>query len=339
MYLIASLQVSTADIIMLTAGATLLGITVFYFINTRRNQKHSPLELEKVNRGLDEWKRKYFNDIESREKQLDEINQKYYRAEENAKNARQETEKLKSKVAELTDELSLSKTIKPEAESEKTDYMSQLRQAQSSLMEHNDKINKLLQQIDVVKETEERQQEVVRINEELSAQIDSMREMLRQKESEISHIKQKQNLTSEMTSMLDNAYSEFNVLQEKIVKLEGQLTSTKMIGIEYEDLKEANVKNTRLLEESRARIHALSNENQQLHSQLEETEEKLREAIFGRQQLQKKVTYLEELNSDLKQVSEANKKLEGQIKRIGELESMLHIISEERDELRKRQEG
>jgi hypothetical protein len=39
----------------------------------------------------------------------------------------------------------------------------------------------------------------------------------------------------------------------------------------------------------------------------------------------------------MKAVSDANKRLEGQLKRIGELESMLNVISEERDELARRQ--
>ena len=49
------------------------------------------------------------------------------------------------------------------------------RQAQSSLMEHNEKINQLLGQIDIVKETEEKQQEILKNNEELCQQIDELK--------------------------------------------------------------------------------------------------------------------------------------------------------------------
>ena len=65
--------------------------------------------------------------------------------------------------------------------------------------------------------------------------------------------------------------------------------------------------------------------------------DKLREANFQRQQLQKRVAYLEELNEDMKAVADANKKLEGQIRRIGELESKLNMVAEERDELARKQ--
>ena len=68
-----------------------------------------------------------------------------------------------------------------------------------------------------------------------------------------------------------------------------------------------------------------------------ETEDKLKDANFQRQQLQKRVSYLEELNNDLQAVSDANKRLESQIKRIGELESMLNVVAEERDKLIKKQ--
>lgn len=341
MYLIASLQVSIADLIMLTAGGILLGVTVFYFIASRRSNRTSPAELQKVNRGLDEWKRKYFNDIEAKEKQLDDLSQRNLEHEENMKIYMVELNELRKQVKELNQELKTTKESHsqqapaPVVEAGgKGDYMAQLRQAQNSLLEHNEKINQLLEQIDVVKENEERQQEIIKTNEALHEQIEDLRNALLEKESEISHIRQKQNLTSEMTSMLDNAYTEFNTLQSKMVKLESQLASSKILGVDYEDLKEANIKMSRQLEETRSRAQALNSENQQLQAQLNETEEKLRESNFQRQQLQKRVGYLEELNNDLKQVTEANKKLEGQIKRIGELESMLHMIAEERDQLR-----
>jgi chromosome segregation ATPase len=138
-----------------------------------------------------------------------------------------------------------------------------------------------------------------------------------------------------MNSMLDNAYNEFNVLQSKMQKLELQVSSSKMINMEYEDLKEGYHKMARDFEDQRLKLTNLMTENQSLNGQLHETAEKLREANFQRQQLQKRVAYLEELTHDLHVVSEANKKLEMQLKRIGELESMLNVVAEERDQLMK----
>ncbi len=59
---------------------------------------------------------------------------------------------------------------------------------------------------------------------------------------------------------------------------------------------------------------------QKLTRALADTEEKLREANFQKQQLGKKVVFLEELANDLQQVSGHHKKLEGQLKRISEIE-------------------
>ena len=113
--------------------------------------------------------------------------------------------------------------------------------------------------------------------------------------------------------------------------MESQLTAAKMMNLEFEDLKELHTKVSRDFEESKFKANALTLENQQLHTQLIELEDKLREVNFQKQQLQKRASYLEELNNDLQVVSDTNKKLESQLRRVGELESMLNMVSEERD--------
>ncbi len=219
---------------------------------------------------------------------------------------------------------------------EKPDYMEQLRRAQSSLMEHNEKINELLGQIEIVKETEEKQQEILKINEELSVQIEDLRYKLSQKEKEISNSRQKEHLTTEMNAMLDSAYNEFNILQSKMQKLEQQVAGSRKLNMEYEELRESYKKLSRDYEEQKLKYTANSDENRQLKGTLATVEEQLRDAEFQRQQLQKRVLYLEELNTDMQVMVDANKKLESQLKRIGELESMLNVISEERDQLMQR---
>jgi FtsZ-binding cell division protein ZapB len=229
----------------------------------------------------------------------------------------------------------LESVHRTESTENKPNYVEQLKMAQASLLEHNEKINQLLENIEVVKENEEKQKLIEEENEELISQVNELKYLLNQKEAEIHNIRQKENLTKEMTSMLDSAYSEFNTLQSKIQKLETQVSTGKMINLEYEDLKEAYYKISREQEEHKAKLHALTVENQQLTLQLNEAEDKFREANFQRQQLQKRVSYLEELNTDLQMVSDANKKLEHQLRRIGELESMLNVVAEENQILKK----
>jgi len=136
-----------------------------------------------------------------------------------------------------------------------------------------------------------------------------------------------------VSSIIDSTYTDFNLLKDKIQKLEEQLSNSRMIGLDFEDLKEEQYKLSTDLEDVRRKWNAAVAESQELKSILAETEDKLREANFQRQQLQKRVAYLEDLNSDMQTIAEVNKKLEGQIKRIGELESMLNLASEGRDDL------
>jgi chromosome segregation ATPase len=335
--IVANISLSVFEIIILFISAVVVGVVIHLFFSSRRGMKDEIQDSKKsINSGIDEWRLKYMNESELKDKELSDLKNQLFDANEKKRINEIEIEELKHRLRRIENELQQSKTEKPVVQT-KTDYYEQLRQAQQSLIDHNAKISQLLEQVDVIKETEEKSQEILRSNEELSMQIKDMKYMLEEKEDEINQIKKKEHLTKEMSSMLDNAYSEFNILQGKIHKLESQLSSTKMVNIEYEDLKEAYYKMVRDLDESKNKINHYMQENQNLQIDLAKTEDKLSEANLQRQQLQKKVAYLEELNYDLQQMTEANKKLEGQIKRLGELESMLNIVAEERDKLREKQ--
>ncbi len=333
-----NLSLSLIEIIVLMLGAITLGFTIHFFASNRQRLKSSPMEAEKISRNLEDWKLRYFNDTESRDKEIASLRERVQEAEDNNTINSIEAEEMRKLNKKLQAEIAASQQQQPSSsfEKEKPGYIEQLRQAQNSLLEHNEKINQLLGQIDIVKETEEKQQEILKINEELSGQVDDLKYMLSQKEKEIHNTRQQEQLTSEMTSRLDSAYNEFNVLQDKIQKLESQVNASKRINLEYEDLKEGYYKISGDFEEQRKKYTIAINENKQLLEELTETEDKLRESNFQRQQLQKRVAYLEELNNDMQAVADANKKLESQLKRIGELESMLNVVAEERDELAKK---
>lgn len=343
----AILTLSVLEIILLLFGAIILGITIHFFIASNKSLKVTAEELQKNGLAQDEWKLRYFNDMELRDKEISALKQQLMEAEENetiysteAEEMHRQNRKLEAEIGNLKKLLAEEPPAQAAAPVERVkqqeevgDYLDQLRQAQSSLMEHNQKINQLLGNIDIIKEKEEMQRELLRLNDELSAQINAMRLQLTEKEIEISNSRQKEHLTNEMKSMLDNTYTEFNTLQGKIVKLESQLTSSRMMNLEYEDLKEAHSKLSRDFEEYKLKANTLTIENQQLQAQLLDVEDRLRDASFQRQQLQKRTAYLEELNSDLQVVSDTNKKLEAQLRRVGELESMLNVVAEERDQL------
>lgn len=333
----SQLSLSIIEIVVLMLGAIVLGITIHFFITSRRSlHASSPIAMQQLAKDLEDWKLRYFNEIESRDKELENLKKRLADAEENSHIYTIEAEETRKQNKKLQAEMESLRSGAPPAAG-KPGYIDQLFQAQRNLKEYNEKINELLGQIDIVKETEEKQQEILKNNEELGQQINELKFLLSQKEKEVSNTRQKQELTSEMTALLDSAYNEFNILQDKMQKLESQVVGSKKMNIEYEDLKEEHYKIRRDFEEQRVKYIAASNENQQFQVSLAETEDKLREANFQRQQLQKKVAYLEELNDDMQAVSDANKRLEGQIKRIGELESKLNMVAEERDKLARKQ--
>ena len=343
----ATLTLSIIEIILLFFGAVILGITIHFALTSRKGLKATMKgDKNDLNKDIEEWKMRYFNDIETRDKELaalkhevEKLTSQFTETDENANIYMIEAEELRKENRALKEELNnkpqpaFSSSSSPV--SDRTDYLGQLMEAKQSLEMQNEKINQLLGNIDMFREVEEKQRDILRNNEELSNEINELRLRLADKEREIGQIHQKEELTKEMSSMLDNAYNEFNVLQSKMQKLELQVSSSRMINMEYEDLKEGYHKMAREFEEQRHKLTNLMTENQSLAAQLRESEEKLREANFQRQQLQKRVAYLEELTHDLHIVSEANKKLEMQLKRIGELESMLNVVAEERDQLMK----
>lgn len=342
----ASLSLSIVEIIVLMLGAIVLGITIHFFITSRRNLKNVLTDTRtKPDQSLNEWKLKYFNETEVKDREINSLRKQLEELQENsnifsieAEEVRKQNKKLHAELESLrkmphgTVQVSHSTTS-----AEKVDYFEQLREAQTNLLEHNEKINQLLTHIDALTDTEARQKEMEKDNEHLIEQVNELRKRLSQKEKEFNQISQKASLSKEMSSMLDNAYSEFGSLQEKIHKLETQVSASKMSNMEYEDLKEEHYKLKKDFEDQKHKFNSNTIEIRELQTLLTETEDKLRESNFQRQQLQKRVSYLEELNNDLQDVTEANKRLEGQIRRIGELESMLNVVSEERDQLARRQ--
>jgi len=207
------------------------------------------------------------------------------------------------------------------------------------LTEHNEKVSQLLRRIDTIKDVEEEHQIAARQNKELILEIQELKNLLNNQTKELNTLRQKDQLTGQMSSLLENANAEFSLLQAKIQKLEKEMSLSGIGNVELEDMKEANYKLNKEFEEQRQKLHNSIMENQELRAQLFETEDKLKEANFERQQLQKKVSFFEELNNDLQTLAESNKKLEIQLKRMAELESMLNVISQERSDLMRKQEG
>jgi chromosome segregation ATPase len=234
---------------------------------------------------------------------------------------------LNKKLEDTRGELnSLRETIIPEVQP--AEYLAQLATAQNNLAEHNHRIVRLVEQIELLKESERKHNDTKQANEALQIQLRDFRHALSNKESEIKQIRQQQLLIHELKERLEKAHEEYHVLQEKLQKLETVISKPQNRTFEYEELQQSYFKLTKECDEIKLKQLSMLEENQRLSRLLADTEDKLRESNFQRQQYQRKITFLEELNHDLQELTGHHKKLESQMRRIGEIEMILNKTPE-----------
>jgi predicted nucleic acid-binding Zn-ribbon protein len=345
------------EIIICELGALILGFTIHFFWNSKKSLRISD---PSANTGIsenDNWKLKYYNDMDMQERSHQQLRDKLAQAQENEQilsieleETRRELEDLKKDLEDARIDLEeagyrLAATTTPpvaahEGESlssrepganhqttPNSDYLSQLKAAQEKLVEHNNSIYRLLEHTQLLGEAEKKNQDLQRQNEQLNEELRSSGQLLVEKESEISYLRHQQKLAEEMSLRLDKAYDEYNSLQEKLQKLQGYLTQPHKKSADYEELKDTYFKLGKEHDEMKLRHISLREENQRLSRILADTEEKLKEANFQRQQFQKRSAFLEELNHDLQEISEHNKKIESQLRRVSDMETLLAKIT------------
>src|ERR1700752_3839631 len=103
--LAATLTRSALEIVLLLVGAIILGITIHFFIASNKSLKATTRELMKETQAQDEWKLRYFNDIEQRDKELASFKQRLMEAEENATIYSTEAEEMNRQNRKLETEI------------------------------------------------------------------------------------------------------------------------------------------------------------------------------------------------------------------------------------------
>jgi len=270
----------------------------------------------------DNWKLKYYTDMEVQEKTMQQLRDRLSESEENEKIYSIESEELREELALLKEKhVRTEALVKPPTVTE--DYLTQLKSAQENLYQYNQHINKLLQQIQMLKESEKKYQDLQQQHNILNDQLSILHRQIAEKDTEINRIMQEQRLVLEMNERMDRAYADFIQMQDKLRKLEQYLDQPHSKRIEYDQLQESYFKLSREFDEVKGKQISLFEENQRLSRILADTEDKLKEATFHRQQYQKKMLFLEELNRDLQDATEQHKKMESQLRRISEMESIL----------------
>ena len=136
----ASLSLSIVEIIVLMAGAIVLGITIHFFITSRKNLKASlSTERNKTRPNLDEWKLKYLNDMEVKDKELALLKHRLNEHEENVSILTIEADEAKRDKKKLQAELEAArKAIPAQPQGEKTGYFEQLKQARDEFLNNQE---------------------------------------------------------------------------------------------------------------------------------------------------------------------------------------------------------
>jgi chromosome segregation ATPase len=324
---LAQISVGLIEIIIFLLGAVVLGFFIHFYLSSRTSYPPSvsepPVLAETAIQDGEDWQAKYYELLEEKE----ELQNNLEEAKSNEELLSLEIEELRKQL----EETGLNREEMPVMELEAEDYLSRLKMAQDGLKEHNRDIAALLEQLEQLKRSEQKTIDAIKANELLQARVQELQQQLINKESEEKLVQQQELLLSEMKERLDTAYSDFSSLREKLAQLESRVGHSGR-SFEYDELQQSHFRLTKEFDELKLRHISLLEENQRLNRLLADTEEKLRESNFQRQQLQKKNSFLEELNHDMQQINEQNKKLENQLKRMSEIELLLSSVSSKKPE-------
>ncbi len=349
------LTMGIPEFIIAVLGALILGFTLHFVLRSKRSLRISDVPYVTTIDENDNWKLKYYNDMDMQERAQQQLREQLNELQENEQiltieleESRKEIENLRLDLDDSRKELEeLQYQPAPAAQGASgvsapapttvetvevpagpaADYLSQLRFAQEKLVEHNSSIHRLLQHIELLGESEKKNQELQLRNGQLYEQLRSSEQLVAEKEGEISYLRHQQKLAEEMSLRLDKAYEEYHGLQEKLEKLQSYLTQPYKRGADYEELQANYYKLGKEHDEVKLRQISLREENQRLSRILADNEEKLKEANFQRLQFQKRTVFLEELNHDLQEISEHNKKIEGQLRRVSDMEALLAKVT------------
>lgn len=159
---------------------------------------------------------------------------------------------------------------------------------------------------------------------------------LEERETELQKTKQQLSAAQKVAGRVTEVYQEFDLMQQKMAELEESASKVTELELELEDVQQAYVQAKKESARHQEKLREAVTEREQLQQQLAETENRLTETDRRQQQLQKRMQLLEDMNAELQHMSDANKKLKGELRRIAELESMLSLVSDERDILLKK---
>jgi chromosome segregation ATPase len=307
-----AINLTLIEAIVFPIAVTIFGLAVYFFIKTRKTLRET----------LEENKRIYSPNLlkekatSHRRSDLDLLEEQF---------AKKRHEAFKEKEA-------LPLPVKKQKPTHANENM--VQDLKSTIAQQQQLLNSYLFKVEALEN--EGKEELQARNDELLDKIDHLEEIIEKKEADLESLQQQTAAAQKMASRIEEVYAEFEQFQAKMGLLEKQANRANNLAIELEDTKGAFEALHKELARKQERLEEVMEENQSMREEMNLLEDKLSEANFQRQQLQKKVQFLTDLNSDMQNISDTNKKLQTELRRIGELESMLNMMSEERDFLLKK---
>lgn len=319
---ILAINVTLIEVIVLNAGAIILGVTIYFFLQSRKTLLKT-MDVQSSNNSVSKYKR------------VEEIQpQKNNTLNGSRKNSKSiDISELKEHLSHLREHKSIPKHEEPVFKKDKHVHAKEdLTVSLKETIARQQKIlDGFLQQVEELEDGGK--DELFQKNDELQSDVERLEQILEKRDVEIEELKKRTAVAEKMASRVDDIYNDFQQLQSKIVTLEKQAARANNLALELENLQQSYDQVLKDLERKQEKLEELVEENQRMRIELESTEDKLNESNLQRQQMMKKVQFLQDLNSDMQSMSETNKKLQTELRRIGELESMLNMMSEERDYL------
>lgn len=303
--IILTIELSLIEFIILPIVVIVFGITVYFFIKSRKSLQ----EILKANK-----------------KNLASL-----KAEKYAPQKRSSLVEMEEQFAKMRYQASAAKQGKPAIALKNSPPKNEnlVTELKNTISQQQKLLDTYLQKVEEVER--EKKEALNHQIHNLEKEITRLHFVVEKKDEEMEDLQRQASASQKMAARIDEVYKEFDLLQEKMVQMEKQANRANNLAIELEDTKHAYELVHKELLRKHEKLEEVMNENQKMRQQMNELEDKLSDANLQRQQLQKKVLFLTDLNNEMQNISETNKKLQTELRRIGELESMLSIMAEERE--------
>lgn len=143
LFMDGQLSLSLVEIIVLMLGAIVLGITIHFYYKPSFTKGWSwKAPGGKLNRELDDWKRRYFNDIEDKQRELEGLKKKFANVEENSEINMIEADEMRKANKQLKAEIELRKQAPTTTNANESIEIDQLRKQNKQLKEEIELLKK-----------------------------------------------------------------------------------------------------------------------------------------------------------------------------------------------------